>query len=105
MEGEVYRRRRLQCADRGVLELPGVEHQPLSRRAAVARVAEDGVADGGEMDADLVRAAGLDVDLHERVAQRTHDRQRRFPVDWRIDRRLRDRRVEARQIDLADRTG
>src|SRR5437867_11022618 len=78
MEGEVYRRRRLQCADRGVLEPPGVEHEALRRRAAVASIAEHGMADGGQMAANLMRAACLDLDLDQRFAQRADHRHRLF---------------------------
>src|SRR5437870_5627841 len=69
MRGEVYRRRRLECADRSVLELPGMQHEPLRRRAAVASVAEDRMTDRGQVDTDLMRPAGLDLDLHQRAGR------------------------------------
>src|SRR5438046_430323 len=100
MEGEVYRRRRLECADRSVLELPGVEHEPLRGSAAIAGVTGDGMSDRGEMTPDLMRAAGLDLDfkcsgglqptgrLKPAATLRTDDGQCVLPVDRRVDGRL-----------------
>ena len=58
------------------LEPPRVEHDARDReladppRSAVARVAEERRAEVGEVDADLVRAAGLGARLDERGARR-----------------------------------
>ena len=63
---------------RGQLQSPGVQEQPLeavraaSRRArAVDRVARDRVADRVEVDADLVRPPGHEVELEQRPVRRT----------------------------------
>ena len=47
----------------------GVEHQPVGLRcaaAAVQRVSQDGMADRGHMDADLVGAAGVEAAFYEK---------------------------------------
>ena len=50
-------------------DAPGVEELARDelRRLAVEAVADDRVADGGEVDADLVRAAGLRARFDQRV--------------------------------------
>src|SRR5438552_1834340 len=102
MEGEVYRRRRLQCADRLVLELPGMQHEPFRRRAAVTRIAQDGVADRLQMNSDLVRPPGLDLDLDQPVCARADDRQRLFPFDRSVDGHLAlDRAADGGALRLA----
>src|SRR5947209_5774386 len=99
MEGEVYRRRRFECAERLVPQLPGVQHEALRRRAAVLPVADDGMADRGQMDADLVRAAGRDAHVDQVAAHRRDLAVRGLPGDRRLDgARLEQRRRDARQI-------
>jgi hypothetical protein len=51
-------------------EAGGVEELPVEAEVAgdpVHRVARDGKADRGEMDADLVRPPGLEPGMEERV--------------------------------------
>src|SRR5436190_934036 len=98
MERDVYRRRCLQCADGSVLELPGVQHEALRGCAAVTCVAEDGMTNRCEVDADLMRPSGQDADVQQVAAGRVQLGRRRLAVDRRVDDALLDqRRRYARQ--------
>jgi hypothetical protein len=75
--GEVGRERRGDV-DRGTREgmsegetrrMEELPRKPQVSRDAVDRVTGDGKVDGGEMDADLVRPAGLEPDAEERVGR------------------------------------
>ena len=78
-----------------------VQHEPRHTGAgwvhAVLPIAEHTVADGGEVDADLVHASGERLDLHERRAGKRLD-------DTLAARRiLAGRRRLAAQVALRDR--
>src|SRR4051794_22769078 len=81
-------------------QLPSVEHQSRRAESAITLVADHGMANSAEVDADLVRASGPDLHLH-RVAARTDDRDRLLPFDRRIDGQLVDDRWrDAGEVDL-----
>src|SRR3970040_620960 len=56
------------------LQLGGVQHRPRRIPLSIEPVTCQGVADGGQMHADLMRAAGLELDGEQRAQRRCFER-------------------------------
>src|SRR5437762_14249925 len=95
------RDRRLQRAEPGMLQLPGVQHQALGFRAAVASITSNRMTDRREMNADLMSSSRLDLDFNSRSFERPHDCDRVAAVDRRVDRRFMfDRTIDHCDVSL-----
>src|SRR5258708_14404228 len=95
--------RRLNHAELGMLELPGMEHQTRCRLSPVPPVAADWMAGPAEVNPDLVRPPRVDLPLPNAVSARPPDRERVLPVDGRVDGDLlRDGRLDASEAELPD---
>src|SRR5258708_6172334 len=96
--------RRLNHAELGMLELPGMKHQTRCCLSSVPPIAGYGMTGRAEVNPDLVRPPCVDLHLHKAVSARPNDRECVLPVDGRVDGDLvSDGGLDASEVELPDR--